>query len=209
MTTPEPKEFEPSSGSVFADLLLKDAETLHLKSGLTIQIALELNRLGLTQTEAAKRLGISQAKVSGLLRGDFSQLSERKLMDCLTRLGFDIEIRTTLSANPTGRILLAASDAEEAMRANWTQDEAVAFECAGELITHMMAIYSAQIHKETQKESPDPALIATWRQARSRLFQEKRNLHVNDQDKIAQVRAEYGAAIRAWNATRQPQTLPQ
>lgn len=40
-----------------------------------------------------------------------------------------------------------------------------------------MAIYSVQINEEAQKENPDQALIANWRQARSRLFQEKRDLH--------------------------------
>ena len=37
-------------------------------------------------------MGLTQPKVSDRLRGDFSNLSERKLMDCLTRLGYDIDI---------------------------------------------------------------------------------------------------------------------
>ena len=41
---------------------------------------------------AAARMGLTQPKVSDMMRGDFSNLSERKLMDCLTRLGYDIEI---------------------------------------------------------------------------------------------------------------------
>jgi predicted XRE-type DNA-binding protein len=40
----------------------------------------------LTELEAAKRLGITQAKVSDLMRGDFSDLSERNLMGWLARL---------------------------------------------------------------------------------------------------------------------------
>ncbi len=51
-----------------------------------------MRRLGLTQQEAAKRMGIRQPKVSGMMRGDLSNLSERKLMDCLMRLGYNIEI---------------------------------------------------------------------------------------------------------------------
>ena len=47
----------------------------------------------LTQQAAAKRMGIPQPKVSGMMHGDFTNLSERKLMDCLNRLGYDIEIR--------------------------------------------------------------------------------------------------------------------
>jgi predicted XRE-type DNA-binding protein len=39
-----------------------------------------LHKLGLTQEEAGRRMGIPQPKVSALLRGDFANLSERKLM---------------------------------------------------------------------------------------------------------------------------------
>ena len=38
-------------------------------------------------------MGIPQPKVSALLHGDFANLSERKLMDCLNRLEDDIEIK--------------------------------------------------------------------------------------------------------------------
>jgi hypothetical protein len=34
-------------------------------------------------------MGITQLKVSAMMRGDFTNLSERKLMDCLTRLGYE------------------------------------------------------------------------------------------------------------------------
>lgn len=42
-----------------------------------------------------------------MLRGDFSNLSERKLMDCLNRLGYDIEIKVRPAAEPVGRLMLA------------------------------------------------------------------------------------------------------
>jgi predicted XRE-type DNA-binding protein len=66
-----------------------------------------LDHLGLTQEEASRRLGIPQPKVSALLRGDFANLSERKLMDCLNRLGYDIEITVKLAAKPVGHLTLA------------------------------------------------------------------------------------------------------
>ena len=80
------------SGNVFADLGLPNAEKLKIKSGLVIEIRRAMRSLGLTQEQAAKRMGISQPKVSDMMRGNFNNLSERKLMDCLTRLGYDIEI---------------------------------------------------------------------------------------------------------------------
>ena len=44
------------------------------------------------QVEAAKILGLTQPKLSGILRGQFRGISERKLIDCLTSLGQDVEI---------------------------------------------------------------------------------------------------------------------
>jgi predicted XRE-type DNA-binding protein len=76
---------------------------------LVIEIAKAVRKLGLTQEEAARRMGITQPKVSGMLRGDFSNLSERKLMDCLNRLGYDIEIKVKPAAEPLGHLVLAVA----------------------------------------------------------------------------------------------------
>ena len=103
----EEAEVEFGSGNVFADLGLADAEKLKIKSGLVIQITKAMRKLGLTQVEAARRMGIAQPKVSGMLRGDFSNLSERKLMDCLNRLGYDIEIKVKPAAKPLGHLVLS------------------------------------------------------------------------------------------------------
>ena len=103
----EGTEVETSSGNVFADLALPDADKLKIKSGLVIEITRAIRTLGLTQDEAGHRMGLPQPKVSALLRGDFANLSERKLMDCLTRLGYDIEITVKLAAEPVGHLTLA------------------------------------------------------------------------------------------------------
>ena len=100
-------EFEVSSGNVFADLGLSDAEQLKIKSGLAIEITRAIRRLGLTQQEAARQMGITQPKVSALMRGDFSNLSETKLMECLNRLGYDIEIKLRPAAESIGRRTVA------------------------------------------------------------------------------------------------------
>lgn len=97
---------EGSSGNVFADLGLPHAEKLKIKSGLVIEITRAINRLGLTQAEAGRRMGISQPKVSRMMRGEFANLSERKLMDCLNRLGYDIQIRVQPVAESTGHLTL-------------------------------------------------------------------------------------------------------
>lgn len=100
-------EVENSSGNVFADLGLPNADKLKIKSGLVIEITKAIRRLGLTQQAAAKRMEITQAKVSDMMRGDFTNLSERKLMDCLNRLGYDIEIKVKPAAQSIGHLTLA------------------------------------------------------------------------------------------------------
>jgi predicted XRE-type DNA-binding protein len=102
-------EVESGSGNVFADLGLRDADKLKIKSGLVVEIAKAIRHLGLTQEAAARRMGITQPKVSDLLRGEFSNFSERKLMDCLNRLGYDIEIRVKPTSDPVGHLLLAVA----------------------------------------------------------------------------------------------------
>ena len=100
-------EVEVSSGNVFRDLGFADAEELKIKSGLAIEITRAVRRLCLTQQEAGRRMGISQAKVSGLMRGDFSNLSESKMMKCLNRLGYDVEIKLKPAVKAVGRRTLA------------------------------------------------------------------------------------------------------
>jgi predicted XRE-type DNA-binding protein len=100
-------EVEMSSGNVFADLDLPEADKLKIKSGLVMEITRAVRNLGLSQEEAGRRMGLPQPKLSGLLRGDFSNVSERKLMDCLNRLGYDIEIKVKPAARPVGHLMLA------------------------------------------------------------------------------------------------------
>jgi len=102
-------EIRRGTDNVFADLGLPDAEKLKIKTGLVIEIRKAMRTLGLTQQAAAKRMGIPQPKVSGMMRGDFTNLSERKLMDCLNRLGYDIEIMVRPTTKPTGHLTLATA----------------------------------------------------------------------------------------------------
>ena len=101
-------EVRRGSSNVFADLGLANAEKLKIKTGLVIEIRKAMKSRGLTQHEAAKRMGITQPKVSDMMRGDVTNLSERKLMDCLTRLGYDIEIKVRPAKAEVGHLMLAA-----------------------------------------------------------------------------------------------------
>jgi len=100
-------EVHTSSHNVFADLDVPDAQALKIKTGLMAEIMRAMRRLGLRQVEAARRMGITQPKLSALLRGDFHSISERKLMDCLNRLGYNIEIQVRPTQQPVGHITFA------------------------------------------------------------------------------------------------------
>ena len=102
-------EVHRGSGNVFADLGLADADKLKVKTGLVIEIRKAMKKRELTQADAAKRMGITQPKVSDMMRGDLTNLSERKLMDCLTRLGYDIEIKISPARQEIGQLMLAVA----------------------------------------------------------------------------------------------------
>ncbi|MSQ50989.1 MAG: XRE family transcriptional regulator [Betaproteobacteria bacterium] len=102
-------EVRRGSGNIYADLRLPDAKKLKVKTSLAIEIRKAMQRLNLTQQQAAKRMGITQPKVSDLLRGDFTNLSERKLMDCLTHMGYDIEIKVRPAKVPIGHLIVATA----------------------------------------------------------------------------------------------------
>ncbi len=85
------------SGNVFADLGLPNADQELLKAQLTLQIYRIIKQRGLTQTQAAKALGVKQPHVSLLMRNRAGTFSIGRLMDFLTALGQDgrITVRPT------------------------------------------------------------------------------------------------------------------
>lgn len=87
-----PLEQQPSSGNVFADLGLADAEEHLIKAGLVAKIDRIIRQRGLTQTAAARSMGIDQPKVSAMLAGQFRGYSVERLMRFLVALGQDVEI---------------------------------------------------------------------------------------------------------------------
>lgn len=89
-----------SSGNVFADLGLANAEQELLKAQLTLQIHSVLKDSGLTQAEIAKILGVRQPQVSLLMRNRAGSFSVGRLMEFLTALRQDVEI----SVRPTRKV---------------------------------------------------------------------------------------------------------
>ena len=87
------RDYVPSSGNVFADLNLPEADDLLAKAELAAKIIAEIQRRRITQAQAAAILGIDQPKISALKQGKLSGFSIERLMRLLLLLGRDIEIK--------------------------------------------------------------------------------------------------------------------
>jgi predicted XRE-type DNA-binding protein len=83
---------EESSGNVFADLGLPDADELLAKAELARTIRSLIERQNLTQTDAAELLGTTQPKVSDLFHGRLDGFSMERLCRFLNALGQDVQI---------------------------------------------------------------------------------------------------------------------
>ena len=98
-------EVEEGSGNVYADLDYDDAEEMQVKACLATKIGEIIKNRHLTQSQAAIVLAMPQPKLSGMLRGQFRGISEAKMLDCLNRLGRDVQILVSKSSRQqsTGR----------------------------------------------------------------------------------------------------------
>jgi len=83
-----------STGNVFRDLGFRpeEAEHLRIRSDLLIHLQKAIASQGLKQAEAAKRLGVTQPRVSDLVRGRIDLFSVDSLIDMLARLGIRVRI---------------------------------------------------------------------------------------------------------------------
>ena len=104
-------EIVPSSGNVFADLRLPNAEEKQTKARLAVAINRILARLELSQVAAARRLRINQPKISALANYRLDGFSVERLMHFLTALDRDIEIviRPKPRSRKGARILVTAA----------------------------------------------------------------------------------------------------
>ena len=102
---------EVGSGNVYADLGYPDSESMLVKAQLAAKIAEIVHRRALTQTRTAEILGLTQPKVSALLKGQFRGISEHRLFECLTRLGRDVHIviKPAPRSRSNGRLTLSVA----------------------------------------------------------------------------------------------------
>ncbi|AHE97828.1 helix-turn-helix domain-containing protein [Thioalkalivibrio paradoxus] len=104
-------QIEKSATNIYQDLGFPNAEEMQVKAALAAKIGEIIKHRHLTQIQAAELLGITQPKLSGMLSGQFRGISESKMIDCLNRLGRDVEIvvRKPSRARKTGhtRVVVA------------------------------------------------------------------------------------------------------
>ncbi|MGI8689829.1 MAG: helix-turn-helix domain-containing protein [Thermomicrobiales bacterium] len=84
-----------SSGNVFADLGLPNAEEVLAKAELAIAINRIMEERGLTERQAALILGTSQSRLHNVRRGRLMGVSTDWLLHALNRFGLDVEINVT------------------------------------------------------------------------------------------------------------------
>jgi len=101
----------PSSGNVFADLGVSNAEQEHTRVRLAVSINHIIEQLGLSQVSAARRLSVGQPKISALSNdrlGGFSVERLIRFLNALDRYG-EIVVRRKPRSRRAGRLLVTAA----------------------------------------------------------------------------------------------------
>ncbi|MBZ5526185.1 MAG: helix-turn-helix domain-containing protein [Acidobacteriia bacterium] len=95
MKTTTGKTITKGSGNVFADLGFSPAKSrnLRLRSQMMTALRKFIEKEGLTQADAAKRLKVSQPRISDLTRGKISRFSLDTLVNMLTDAGLEVDFR--------------------------------------------------------------------------------------------------------------------
>ena len=78
-----------STGNIYEDLGYVNATEMPIKATLSAKISEAIKSRRLTQTQAAIIFGMLRIMVSGILRGQFRNISKTKLIDCFRRLAID------------------------------------------------------------------------------------------------------------------------
>ena len=88
------------SGNVFADLGFANPEEELLKAKLGRKIRTIIERRRLTQSEAAEELGLKQPDVSAIVTGRTGKFSIDRLVRCLDRLDYKVELVVRQKTKP-------------------------------------------------------------------------------------------------------------
>lgn len=91
---------ERGSGDVFRDLGFpaSEAANLRLRADLALRVRRYVERAGMTQTDAARTLGVRQPRLNALLRGRLDEFSLDALVNMLANAGERVELRVRRAA---------------------------------------------------------------------------------------------------------------
>lgn len=89
----ETSSYVDSSGNIFADMGLDDADELLLRSQLGYSVQQILKSRDLVQREISELLGIQQPEVSNLMQGKYHLFSEGRLLSFLNKLDQKVVIQ--------------------------------------------------------------------------------------------------------------------
>ncbi len=95
-------KIQRSTGNVFRDLgfSTKRSESLRLRAALMVQIKRFMQARRLTQTAAAEMFGVTQPRMSDLVRGKIDLFSLDTLVDMLGGAGMRVQIRVDRRRRP-------------------------------------------------------------------------------------------------------------
>lgn len=96
-----------STGNVFTDLGFANPEEELLKAKLVREIRAIIRRKKLTQTKAAALLGLKQPDVSALVTGRVGKFSIDRLVRCLDRMDYKVDVVVRHKPRRTSRAIAA------------------------------------------------------------------------------------------------------
>ena len=109
----EKMEYYVGSGNVFEDLGLPDAEELHLKSHLGIEIRLAIKAKRLSRQQAAQKMGLTKEELIAFLNGPPFDYSISQLIRFLNNLDRDVRLSASvLERAPRGKKLIKTKERE-------------------------------------------------------------------------------------------------
>lgn len=87
-------EITESTGNVFEDLGFEggEAENLRVRARLMAPLERSVRERGITQAEAARELGTTQARISELMNGKIQAFSIDALINMLDRAGLEVDV---------------------------------------------------------------------------------------------------------------------
>ena len=83
----------PPGGNLFAELGVPNARNLQVRSQLMREILQWYQASGLTQVQAADKLGTTQAHLDDVLRGRIEKCTIERLVNMLAAVGFQVTVR--------------------------------------------------------------------------------------------------------------------